>query len=222
MLRINDLDSFISKVTSKIKNVTIKTYSVIIKNAIIENDSSINRISSPKVIISVRKKLITFTKETFFIKEISFNETSRVVVMNEYRSSHIDVKNVIVFAFLKMKKVYDARYQFIFFKIRNLINVLFHKDYKVSIITSKKIRSQLIKSFKIFERIKRLIYRLKLFINIKIYDVIFIAHMKPIIDFIKDSYQRRRLLISIIVIDDEKKYKIEKLIKKRIIKRERE
>ena len=63
---------------------------------------------------------------------------------------------------------------------------------------------------------------MKLFINMKIHNVIFIAHLKSIIDFIKNSYRRRYLLTFIIIIDDEKKYKIEKLLKKRTIKRERE
>ena len=63
---------------------------------------------------------------------------------------------------------------------------------------------------------------MKLFINIKIHDVISIAHLKPIIDSIEDSYLRRRLLISAVVIDEKEKYEIEKLLKKRIIKRERE
>ena len=63
---------------------------------------------------------------------------------------------------------------------------------------------------------------MKLFINIKIYDVIFIIHLKPITNFIKNLYRRRYLLIFIVVIDDEKKYEIEKLLKKRIIKRKRE
>ena len=63
---------------------------------------------------------------------------------------------------------------------------------------------------------------MKLSINMKIHDVIFITHLKPIIDIVKDSYRRRRLSIFIVVIDDKKKYKIEKLLKKRIIKRERE
>ena len=61
---------------------------------------------------------------------------------------------------------------------------------------------------------------MKLLINIKIHNVIFITHLKSIIDFI--LYRRCRLLIFIIVINDEKKYKIEKLLRKRIIKRERE
>ena len=54
----------------------------------------------------------------------------------------------------------------------------------------------------------------------KIHDVIFIIHLKSIIDFIKDLYRRRRLLTFVIVIDDKEKYEIEKLLKKRIIKRE--
>ena len=64
----------------------------------------------------------------------------------------------------------------------------FYKKYKNFIITFKKIKSQLIKLFKIFERIKDLIYRLKLFINIKIYNLIFIAYLKSTIDFAKDLY----------------------------------
>ena len=62
---------------------------------------------------------------------------------------------------------------------------------------------------------------MKLSINIKIYDVIFITHLKSVIDSAKDLYWRRRLLTSVVLIDDKKKYEIEKLLKKRIIKRKR-
>ena len=55
----------------------------------------------------------------------------------------------------------------------------------------------------------------------KIHNVISIAHLKPFIDSAKDSYRRRRLSIFVIVIDEEEKYEIEKLLKKRIIKRKR-
>ena len=79
----------------------------------------------------------------------------------------------------------------------------------------------MIRLFKIFERIEHLIYRLKLLINMKIHNVIFITHLKSIIDFAEDLYRRRRLLTSVIVIDEEKKYEIEKLLRKRIIKQKR-
>ena len=59
-------------------------------------------------------------KTTSFIKKYFFNKISReydirfivfhVVVINEYRSSYIDIKNVIAFAFLKIKKVYNSRH----------------------------------------------------------------------------------------------------------------
>ena len=80
----------------------------------------------------------------------------------------------------------------------------------------------MIRSFKILERIEHLVYRLKLFINMKIHDVISITHLKPTIDLAENPYRRRRLSIFTIIIDDEKEYEIEKLLKKRIIKRERE
>ena len=62
---------------------------------------------------------------------------------------------------------------------------------------------------------------MELFVNIKIYNVIFIAHLKLVIDLAEDSYRRRRLLIFIVIVDGEKEYEIEKLLRKRIIKRER-
>ena len=63
---------------------------------------------------------------------------------------------------------------------------------------------------------------MKLSVNMKIHNVISITHLKPIIDSIEDSYRRRRLSTSAVVIDEKKKYEIEKLLRKRIIKRKRE
>ena len=83
-----------------------------------------------------------------------------------------------------------------------MINFKLHKDYQIFIIKSKKIDSQLIDSFRILKCIDRLIYRLKLFNNIRIHDVIFVIHLKPVIDSIKDPYQRRRLFSSTIVINN--------------------
>ena len=129
LLRINDFDLSAPKVTSKTKTVTIITcsaarnviitaYLIIIRSVAVENDSSINRMSSLKVIIFVKSS--TFAEEIiFFIKKITsrqsitFTKTTvvtRIAVMNKYRSFHIDVKDVIVFASLKMKEIYNIRY----------------------------------------------------------------------------------------------------------------
>ena len=62
------------------------------------------------------------------------------------------------------------------------------------------------------KRIKLLIYELELLFNIYIYNVISIVYLELIIDLIKNLYYRRRLLISTIVIDGEKKFEIEKLL----------
>lgn len=56
-------------------------------------------------------------KSTFVIKT-HFNETPRryevhlfrVIIMNEYRSIHIDIKNVITFISFKMKNVYNSQH----------------------------------------------------------------------------------------------------------------
>ena len=56
----------------------------------------------------------------------------------------------------------------------------------------------------------------------KIYDVIFITYLKLITNSIEDFYLYRRLPIPTIIIEGEKKYKIEKLLKKRNIRRGRD
>ena len=126
MLRIENIDLIISKITSKARTAIVTTYFIITKNVIVENDSLINRIPSPRIIISVRSPIatfyvkkstfITFTEATSFVKKTFFIKTShdtrsaRVIVMNECRSFYINVKNVIVFASFKMKKTYNARH----------------------------------------------------------------------------------------------------------------
>ena len=59
--------------------------------------------------------------------------------MNKYRPVHINTKDIIVFAFLKIKEIYDLRYQLIFFRVEDLVNLRLYKDYSVSTITSRKI-----------------------------------------------------------------------------------
>ena len=87
------------------------------------------------------RKIIIFVKSSTSVKKTPSIETSRIIIINEYRPSYIDVKNVIAFVSLKIKKTYNARHQFIFFKVRDLVNLRLHKNYKVFIIISKKIKS---------------------------------------------------------------------------------
>ena len=75
--------------------------------------------------------MITFIKTIKKSREYNTRFiASRVVVINEYRSFYIDVKDVIAFTFLKIKKIYNSRHQYMFFKIKNLLIYDFIKVIK--------------------------------------------------------------------------------------------
>ena len=118
MLRVGDSNV----VETSIKARTIAIYSIVIRNAIRKRTIEVlRRISSLRivifVIIDVRSTSIEALNiseillETSLVRElliISFNRKSAII--NEYRPSHINIKDVIVFAFLKIKKYYNLRY----------------------------------------------------------------------------------------------------------------
>ena len=147
--------------------------------------------------------------------------SNRPANMSEYRPSHIDAKNVIAFAALRMKEYYDAHYQLIFFEVGSIVNLRLHKGYQVPAIQHKKIDPQLVGPFRIIERIGRLAYRLELPDNMRIHDVISVAHLEPTTDPAADPYQRRRSPPPAVVVDGEDEYQVEKLVRKRRIRRGR-
>ena len=53
-----------------------------------------------------------------FVTKIIFSST----IINEYKSLYINVKNIIIFVSLKIKKYYNVKHQFQFFKINDFIN----------------------------------------------------------------------------------------------------
>lgn len=55
----------------------------------------------------------------------------------------------------------------------------------------------------------------------RIHDVVSVAHLEPATDPAEDSYRRRRLPMSAVVIDGEDEYENEKLLQKRRIRRGR-
>ena len=142
--------------------------------------------------------------------------------VSAYRSAHIDIKDVIAFAALKMKDIYDFHHKPMFFKVGDQVNLRLHRGYRVSAIKSKKLGPQFIGSFPVIERIGRLTYRLRLSPIMKIHDVISVPHLEPVTDPAKDPYQRRRPSMSAVVIDGEEKYQVEKLLQKRRVRRGRE
>lgn len=56
----------------------------------------------------------------------------------------------------------------------------------------------------------------------RIHDIIFIAYLKPVINLIENLYKRRYNFSFAIIIDNEKKYQIKRLIQKKRIRRDKE
>ena len=71
------------------------------------------------------------------------------------------------------------------------------------------------KLFEIVKYIDYFIYHLKLFSIIKIYNIILIVYLKLVIVSTLDLYRRYSIILLIIIIDNKKKYKIKRLIRKR-------
>ena len=90
------------------------------------------------------------------------DELSNSTDVSAYRSAHIDVKDIIIFAAIRIKELYNRLYRSKFFKVGDLVNLRLHREYRVLAIKSKKLSSQFIGLFSIIERIDRLIYRLRL------------------------------------------------------------
>ena len=110
------------------------------------------------------------------------NDAAALISLTDNRSSHIDAKNAIAFASLRMKEYYDSHHQPKFFKVGDLVNLRLHRGYRVSVIEFKKTSPQLIESFPVIERIGRLAYRLRLSSIMRIHDVISVAHLEPATD----------------------------------------
>lgn len=145
----------------------------------------------------------------------------RPASMSEYRPCHIDAKDAIAFASLRMKEHYDKRHQPKFFNVGDLVNLRLHKGYQVPAIRSKKIGPQLVGPFRVLKRIGRLAYQLELPDNMRIHDVISIAHLEPATDPARDPYKRRRPPPPAVVVDGEEEYQVERLVRKRRIRRGR-
>ena len=71
--------------------------------------------------------------------------------MDEYRPAHIDAKDAIAFAALRMKEYYDARHLPKFLEVGASVNLRLHCGYQVPAIRSKKLGPQFVGPFKVLE-----------------------------------------------------------------------
>ena len=133
--------------------------------------------------------------------------------MVDYRPTHIDAQDAIDFASIRMKEYYDSHYQPMFFNVGDLVKLRLHRGYKVPGVSSK-FGQQFVRPFKVLERIGKLAYRIQLPPNIRIHNVISVAHLEPTTNPASDLYQRRLPQLPLpMVVDNDKS--IERLLHKR-------
>lgn len=77
--------------------------------------------------------------------------SARLAAMDEYRPAHIDAKDAIAFAALRMKEYYDARHLPKFLEVGASVNLRLHCGYQVPAIRSKKLGPQFVGPFKVLE-----------------------------------------------------------------------
>ena len=145
--------------------------------------------------------------------------------------ARLKVADAITFAQIYIKYYYNRRYYSQFFRKGDYTLLRLYRRYDISIIklTKRKYGLQFIESFKILERIDRLIYRLNIPDTQKVYSVFLIAQLKVYPDLKENPYVRpvpRLNELSSIFIEDNtptlKSYKLNRILNKRIIKKGRD
>lgn len=88
-----------------------------------------------------------------------------------------------------MKIYYDKSYKFLKILKENKIYLWLYHDYEIFDIKNRKFYHQCANSFKVFDKIDMLIYRLELLFVITIHFIVFIIQLKSI-SAAKNSYFR--------------------------------
>ena len=145
-----------------------------------------------------------------------------LAAIEKYRPTHVDAKDAIAFAAMKMKQYYDSRHTPTFFKEGDYVNLRLHRGYTVPSIQHKKIDQQFVGPFKILQRVGRLAYRLELPKNMRIHNVISVAHLERATPPGDDPYQRPRPQMEHplpVLVEGQPEYEIEKLLRRRRVRK---
>lgn len=150
----------------------------------------------------------------------------QLVVVDQYKPAHIDAKDAIAFAAMRMKHYYDRAHQPRFFNVGDAVNLRLHRGYTMPSLVgqNKKLGQQFVGPLRITERIGRLAYRLDLPDTWKIHNVVSVAHLEPASGYEDDPYRRPRPDHPDAVVtspDAEPEWEIERLIRKRTYRKGR-
>lgn len=106
------------------------------------------RISLSKITITITQNtfiIVSTTKQRAIIIRVSLSKTiikkpftnvitiTHVFLSNQfdlaYRLKHIDAQNALIFTSIKIKKYYDFKHKFIFFKIDDYVYLHLYRNY---------------------------------------------------------------------------------------------
>jgi hypothetical protein len=171
------------------------------------------------------RSILTKKTSNELLYEITSNLLLNISSSNKIVDNHTQLRkkaqNVIDWAQMINKTHYDRRHSSLFLKIDEWTMLRLHHDYSISESKNmiKKISTQYVKSFKVVQRIKRLAYRLVISEDWKMHSIFSIVQLESASDSAQNFYNRFKSIHSSSVIDSQE-YEIERLLNKRIIKRE--
>jgi hypothetical protein len=173
------------------------------------------------------RSIVTEKISNELLYEITSNLSLNISFTNKiFNHDHLrkEAKNVINWAQMQNKAHYNRRHTSLFLKIDKWILLRFHHEYFISRSKNmtKNIFTQYIESFKIIQRIERLIYRLNISSDWKIHFVFFVTQLKFASNSANDSYHRSRSTHSSSMTNTQNEYEIERILNKRTVKRDQE
>ena len=144
-----------------------------------------------------------------------------LAAMDGYRATHVDAKDAIAFASSRMKESYDKQHKPMFFKIGDKVKLRLHRGYKVPAIPNRKLGQQFVGPFTVTGRIGRLAYRLDLPTTWRVHPVISVAQLEPWPNE-NDPFGRPQPNTQpTVIVQGQEEYEIERLLRKRTIRRGR-
>ena len=98
------------------------------------------------------------------------------------------IEDIIIFANTLIKTYYNKSHIVLKLIRDNITYLCLHHEYGISNLINRKLYYQKIDSFKILEKIKSLVYRLKLSLIMKIHFIVSMIQLKSVSE--NDSYKR--------------------------------
>ena len=132
------------------------------------------------------------------------------------------ISDAIAFSQLIFKHYYDQKHKFVHFSKKNWTLLRLHQNYSIPFTKKleKKLFQQFVESFKIFQRVENLVYKLEIPTHWRIHSVFIIAQLKLVFDPKSDFYGRQRTQPSSVHVEENidtiKSYVVEKIIRIRI------